>query len=313
MTNDSYYQLKAAAGSAAPAARRRGRGRDRHRRRRPRRPGAPPCRWPSAAVPAVLLEASTIGAGASGPQRRHGLGRLRRTDAAARARGRPRGGALADAAQPRGHGPDARPDRALRHPLRAGRRRGRSPPGSTTPRRWRPRSRAYNADYGMRLEFWPRERLRRDFPSPRYWDGMFDPEGFHLDPFALCRGYADAAERPGCPPVRAQPGHRRCAASAGAGGSPRPRGEVMAERLVLCQSAYPPRPAAGAGPGHPAGVHLHHRHRPADRRPCRGDPRTLRRLRQPLRHRLLPPAARRPAALGRPDQHAGAARATWPA
>ena len=34
---------------------------------------------------------------------------------------------------------------------------------------------------------------------------------------------------------------RRCAGSAAAGGSPRPSGEVLAERLVLCQSAYPPR------------------------------------------------------------------------
>jgi gamma-glutamylputrescine oxidase len=55
----------------------------------------------------------------------------------------------------------------------------------------------YNTRYGMRLEYWDRARLLRDFPSPRYWDGMFDPEGFHLDPFALCRGYAVAAEAMG--------------------------------------------------------------------------------------------------------------------
>src|SRR5262245_38153405 len=35
----------------------------------------------------------------------------------------------------------------------------------------------YNARYGMRLEYWNRARLQREFPSPRYWDGMFDPEG----------------------------------------------------------------------------------------------------------------------------------------
>ena len=98
----------------------------------------------------------------------------------------------------------------------------------------------YNAKYGMRLEFWSKERLRRDFPSPRYWDGMFDPEGFHLDPFALCRGYAEAAERQG---ARI---HERSPASAirRAGSRWRiatPAGEVLAERVVLCQSAYAPR------------------------------------------------------------------------
>ena len=98
----------------------------------------------------------------------------------------------------------------------------------------------YNADYGMRLEFWPKERLRRDFPSPRYWDGMFDPEGFHLDPFALCRGYADAAERQGARLFE----HSPATTVRRAGGRWRvatPKGEVSAERLVLCQSAYPPR------------------------------------------------------------------------
>ena len=98
----------------------------------------------------------------------------------------------------------------------------------------------YNADYGMRLEFWPRERLRRDFPSPRYWDGMFDPEGFHLDPYALCRGYADAAERQGARLFE----HSPATTVRRAGGRWRvttPKGEVSAERLVLCQSAYPPR------------------------------------------------------------------------
>ena len=72
----------------------------------------------------------------------------------------------------------------------------------------------------MRLEYWPRERLRADYPSPRYWDGMFDPEGFHLDPFALCRGYAAAAEGRGrsC----SSTARHRARAECRAGGSPRP-------------------------------------------------------------------------------------------
>ena len=73
---------------------------------------------------------------------------------------------------------------------------------------------ASNAEYGMRLEFWPRERLRSVYPSPRYWDGLFDPEGFHLDPFALCRGYAAAAQDRGAQLFENSPatGLRRVAA-----------------------------------------------------------------------------------------------------
>lgn len=99
---------------------------------------------------------------------------------------------------------------------------------------------ASNAEFGMQLEFWSRERLRAAYPSPRYWDGMFDPEGFHLDPFALCRGYAAAAEGQGArlfehspaTSVRRVRGGWRVAT---------PGGALTVERLVLCQSAYPPR------------------------------------------------------------------------
>ena len=98
----------------------------------------------------------------------------------------------------------------------------------------------YNAKYGMRLEFWPRERLRRDFPSPRYWDGMFDPEGFHLDPFALCEGYASAAERLGARIHEHSPVTRLRRVS-GRWRLGTPEGEIIAEHVVLCQSAYPPR------------------------------------------------------------------------
>jgi len=98
----------------------------------------------------------------------------------------------------------------------------------------------YNTRYGMRLEYWDRARLLRDFPSPRYWDGMFDPEGFHLDPFALCRGYAVAAEGMGARLFENSPatGLRRIA---GGWRVTTREGEVTADRVVLCQSAYPPR------------------------------------------------------------------------
>lgn len=98
----------------------------------------------------------------------------------------------------------------------------------------------YNQRFGMRLEFWSRDRLRADYPSPRYWDGMFDPEGFHLDPLALTRGYAAAAERLGARLCEGSPATRL----ERRGASWRivsPRGTLLAERVILCQSAYAPR------------------------------------------------------------------------
>lgn len=98
---------------------------------------------------------------------------------------------------------------------------------------------AHNERYGMRVHFWPRERLRAAYPSPRYFDGVFDPEGFHLDPLALCRGYAAAAAGQGARLFEDTPAialERR-------GGRWRvrtPAGALLTERLVLCQSVYPP-------------------------------------------------------------------------
>ena len=165
----------------------------------------------------------------------------------------------------------------------------------------------YNTRYGHAARVLDRATAARDFPSPRYWDGMFDPEGFHLDPFALCRGYAArrrgawarACSRTARPPA--------CGASRGGWRVTTPRGRGHRRSGGPVPERLPAAAAAGAGARDLAGVHLHHRHRTAHRRACRGDPRTLCRLRQPLRHRLLPPAAGRAAALGRSDQHAGAA------
>ena len=98
----------------------------------------------------------------------------------------------------------------------------------------------FNRRFDMRLEFWPRERLKALYPSPHYWDGMFDPEGFHLDPLALTRGYAAAAEALGArvfedsPAVRLERHGTRWRIAT-------PGGTLLAERVILCQSAYPPR------------------------------------------------------------------------
>jgi gamma-glutamylputrescine oxidase len=100
-------------------------------------------------------------------------------------------------------------------------------------------ARLHNELYGMRLEFWPREQLREAYRSPRYHDGLFDPDGFHLDPLRLCDGYAAAAETHSARIFENTPatalerrGDRFLVRT--------PQGQVRAERVVLCQSVYPP-------------------------------------------------------------------------
>jgi gamma-glutamylputrescine oxidase len=49
-------------------------------------------------------------------------------------------------------------------------------------------------DFDMKLEHWPRERLAEVLRSPRYGDAYFNPATFTIDPLALTRGLAAAAE-----------------------------------------------------------------------------------------------------------------------
>ena len=96
---------------------------------------------------------------------------------------------------------------------------------------------ALNRDFGMRLAFWPRRRVRELYRTDRYHDAAFDPDGFHLDPLALARGYARAAiglgarlfEQSPATGLERQDSTWRVATSSG---------EVVAETVVLCTSAY---------------------------------------------------------------------------
>ena len=96
---------------------------------------------------------------------------------------------------------------------------------------------ALNREFGMRLALWPRQQVREFYRTDRYHDAAFDPDGFHLDPLALARGYARAAiglgarlfeQSPATGLVRQGPAWRVTA----------PSGEVTAEAVVLCTSAY---------------------------------------------------------------------------
>lgn len=92
---------------------------------------------------------------------------------------------------------------------------------------------------GARLEVWPQARLREAYRSRHYRAGLLDRDGFHLDPLALCRGLAAAAEAAGAAL------HERAAATAlepaGKGWRVRTQAaEISARRVVLCTSADRP-------------------------------------------------------------------------
>jgi gamma-glutamylputrescine oxidase len=104
----------------------------------------------------------------------------------------------------------------------------------------RAEARQRNGALGARLEFWPRERVRALYASPRYFDGLFDPDAFHLDPLRLCRGLAAAVEGLGgrifegsAARRRAREGGRQLVETA--------TGMVLARHLVLCPGASPGR------------------------------------------------------------------------
>lgn len=54
-----------------------------------------------------------------------------------------------------------------------------------------------NRLFDRQLRFWPRAQLRQLYRSARYYDGIFDPQARHLDPLALSRGYARLARAKG--------------------------------------------------------------------------------------------------------------------
>lgn len=96
-----------------------------------------------------------------------------------------------------------------------------------------------NRAFDMRLEYWPRERLRECYRSPRYHDGVLDPEGFHLDPLALCRGYAAAIETLGGRLFEDSPAVH-CRRRGDGFEILTEGGRVRAEQLVLCPNVYGP-------------------------------------------------------------------------
>ncbi|RKQ72452.1 NAD(P)/FAD-dependent oxidoreductase [Oceanibaculum indicum] len=51
-----------------------------------------------------------------------------------------------------------------------------------------------NENFGTRMEFWPRARIRDLYLSKRYYDAIYNPDGFHFHSLNFTRGTAAASE-----------------------------------------------------------------------------------------------------------------------
>lgn len=94
-----------------------------------------------------------------------------------------------------------------------------------------------NQRYGAELEYWPRERVRETYLSPRYHDAVFNPKAHQLHALNYANGAAIAAEGLGAviheqSPVTAieAQGDRQRAIT--------PAGEVIADNIVFCCSGH---------------------------------------------------------------------------
>lgn len=105
---------------------------------------------------------------------------------------------------------------------------------------------ALNERFGMRVEPRSREWMAATYKTARYTEGLFDPDGFHLDPLALARGYARAAAGMGARLfghsratglVRSGKGWRVEVAPSH-GRHPHGPASVEARHVVLCTNVY---------------------------------------------------------------------------
>jgi gamma-glutamylputrescine oxidase len=94
-----------------------------------------------------------------------------------------------------------------------------------------------NQRFGTSLEYWPRERAREAYVSPRYHDAVFNPHGHQLHALNYANGSGRAAEKLGAviheqSPVKAisRHGDRHRAVTA--------HGEVIADNIVFCCSGH---------------------------------------------------------------------------
>jgi gamma-glutamylputrescine oxidase len=92
-------------------------------------------------------------------------------------------------------------------------------------------------DFGLEFEYWPRKRLAEALSSPKYGEAFFNPYTFAVDPLALTRGLARAAETHGTRIYENSP-----AIALEIEGTTRsvrtPHGRIAAEHIVIAGGGY---------------------------------------------------------------------------
>jgi gamma-glutamylputrescine oxidase len=108
-----------------------------------------------------------------------------------------------------------------------------------------------NRLFGRELCFWPRAQLRQLYRSARYYDGIFDPRARHLDPLALSRGYARLARAKGARLFEESPVRRIERPGSGKGwrAVTENGGVLEVDQLVLATNARSPCLAPRLGRG----------------------------------------------------------------
>ena len=94
-----------------------------------------------------------------------------------------------------------------------------------------------NRRFGTALEYWPRERAREMYLSPRYHDAVFNPHAYQLHPLNHVNGCAIAAEGLGTI-IREQSPVTRIAKHGDRHRVTTPAGEVLADNVVFCCSGH---------------------------------------------------------------------------
>ena len=92
-------------------------------------------------------------------------------------------------------------------------------------------------DFAYPIELWPREQVQAALLSDRYFQGLYQPKAFHIDPLAYARALAGEIERLGGRVLEGSPvtalGASGAAHRVTAGG-----GEVVARDIVIATGGY---------------------------------------------------------------------------
>jgi len=92
-------------------------------------------------------------------------------------------------------------------------------------------------DFDYPIEFWPREQVQAALRSPRYFQGLYQPQAFHIDPLAYSHALASEIERLGGRVFEGSPaaalGSHGAASRVVAG-----NGAVVAKDVVIATGGY---------------------------------------------------------------------------